>query len=86
MRLRSETLRVNDRFLLFTVIIDLLVCTSSLGYVDRVARLNSTFPTIGDQHLVTNIRIFPMITESAVGALPYYVFHEIVSLCHGLIR
>ena len=85
MRLKSETLRVNDRSLLFTVIIDSLVCTSSLGSVDRVARLNGTFPTIGVQHLVTNIRIFPMITESAVGALPYYVFHEIVSLCHGLI-
>ena len=54
-----------DFFLLiiFTVIIDSLVCNSSLGSVDRVARLNGTFPTIGDQHLVTNIRIFPMITS-----------------------
>ena len=86
MRLKSEPLRVNDRSPLFTVIIDTLVCTSSLGSVDRVARLNGTFPTIGDLHIVTNIRIFPMITDSAVGALPYYVFHEIVSLCHGLIR
>ena len=34
-------------------IIDSLVCTSSLGSVDRVARLNGTFSTIGDQHLVT---------------------------------
>ena len=66
MRLKSETLRVNGRSLLFTIIIDSLVCTSSLGSVDRVAaRLNGTFPTVGDQHLVTNIRIFPMITESA---------------------
>ena len=85
MRLKSETLRVNARYLLFIVNIDSLVRTSSLGSVNRIARLNGTFPTIEDQHLVTNIRIFPMITESAVGTLPYYVFHEIVSLCHGLI-
>ena len=28
----------------------------------RVARLNGLFPTVGDQHIVTNIKILSMIT------------------------
>ena len=51
----------------------------------RVARLNGTFPTVGNQHLVTDIEILSMITESAVCVLPHFLFHEIVSLSHGLI-